>query len=76
MKKITKYARNLIVAVNQLVNTVLGGDPDETISSRSGKARAAGKRWGCVLCRVLDFIDKKHCADAISLDEGKDAVLN
>ena len=37
MALIRKYLRNLLVAIDQLLNTILGGDPDETISSRLGK---------------------------------------
>ena len=44
---------------------------DETISSRAGKARLAGKRWGCILCRLLDKIDKQHCEKNIEKDEGE-----
>jgi hypothetical protein len=55
------YFFNLLVAVDQLVNTVAGGNPDETISLRAAKARAKGEQWGCVLCRVLDLFAKGHC---------------
>jgi hypothetical protein len=32
-----RYFWNLLIAVDQLFNTVFGGDPDETLSSRMGK---------------------------------------
>lgn len=68
-----RYAWNLLIALDQLANTVLGGYPDETISSRAGKAARAGKRWGCVLCQILDRIDKRHCEKNIEVDEGDPA---
>lgn len=64
-------AHRLAVAFDQLANTATGGDEDETISSRAAKAALARKRWGCVLCRVLDWVDPGHCANNIELDEGE-----
>ncbi|MDP4158147.1 MAG: hypothetical protein Q8911_00075 [Bacillota bacterium] len=32
-----KYFYNILIGIDQLCNTILGGDPDETISSRMGK---------------------------------------
>ena len=61
----------LAVSYDQLANTAFGGDEDETISSRAEKARRKGRRWGCVLCRVLDWLDKDHCKNSIELDEGE-----
>lgn len=69
-----RYAWNVLIAVDQLGNALLAGDPDETISSRAAKAAAAGRRWGCVLCRLLDTLDRGHCARSVESDEGKDSV--
>lgn len=63
------YLFNLLIAFDQLVNALFAGNPDETISSRAAKARAEGRAWGCVLCRVLDWIDPDHCADSLEADE-------
>lgn len=65
------YLWKVLVALDQLVNTVLGGEPDETISSRAGKAKLRGKRWGCLLCNFLDWFDGGHCEKAIEPDEGR-----
>ncbi len=59
----------LLVALDQLLNVVALGNPDETISSRAQKAKERGKRWGCVLCAALDKIDPGHCARAVERDE-------
>jgi hypothetical protein len=69
-----RYAWNVLVWLDQGVNTLAGGDPDETVSSRAAKAAARGQRWGCVLCRWLDKLDPGHCADNIELDEGGNAA--
>lgn len=58
-------AWSLAIAHDQLANTAFGGDEDETISSRAGKAARAGKRWGCVLCKLLDKFDPEHCEKSI-----------
>jgi len=66
-------AWRLSVAFDQLGNAAANGDEDETISSRAAKARRAGRRWGCILCGLLDRIDPNHCEKSIELDEGKPA---
>ena len=55
----------LAISHDQLANTAFGGDPDETISSRAGMARRDGKRWACILCRLLDRFDPNHCEKSI-----------
>lgn len=54
----------LAIAHDQLANAATGGSVDETISSRAHRARKVGRRWGCVLCKVLDALDPDHCANA------------
>ena len=71
MKAVRLYLWRNLIAIDQLFNTVLGGYPDETISSRAAKAKRKGKRWGCVLCRMLHWVDPNHCEDSIELDEGE-----
>lgn len=66
-----KYLWNLLVSLDQLLNTLAKGNPDETVSSRAAKAARKGERWGCVLCSLLDRLDKDHCEKSIELDEGR-----
>jgi hypothetical protein len=80
---IGKYLLNILISIDQLGNTVLGGDPDETISSRLGKIKIGhGGRipWYRPLCKVIDWglelIDPGHSVDAIEGDEGKDALID
>lgn len=65
----SKRAWRLAVAHDQLANAAFGGNEDETISSRAGKAARAGERWGCVLCKWLDRLDPGHCERSIEVDE-------
>ncbi len=74
IKWLCKYFWNNIIAVDQLANALLAGDPDETISSRAAKHYDHKDGWGW-LARTLDKIDPGHSAKSIELDEGKDALL-
>lgn len=81
---IKKYFWNLFVAVDQLVNTILLGDPDETLSSRMGKmveqwhktpANKGRYVISLIICWVLNKIDKGHCKQSIENDEGSNEVI-
>jgi hypothetical protein len=65
------YFWNILISADQLANTLLGGDPDETISSRMGKRAIKGDRLGGIICRLLDMFDKGHCKKSIEEDEGQ-----
>lgn len=54
-------AKRIALGFDQLGNATTNGSEDETISSRAAYARDAGKRWGCLLCRLLDRVDADHC---------------
>ena len=80
---ILKYCLNVLIGLDQFGNAILGGDPDETISSRLGKlkVRHGGNiPWYRPLSKVVDWgvdkIDPNHSIDAIEHDEGKAAVLD
>jgi hypothetical protein len=64
-------AWRLAIGYDQLANAAFGGSEDETISSRAYKASLRGRRWGCVLCRVLHKLDPNHCEKSAEPDEGR-----
>jgi len=71
------WLKNIVLWLDQGLNTLLMGDPDETLSRRAGRARAKGEAWGCYLCKILDKIDTRHCAKSIEgddRDEGRNSV--
>ena len=70
-----KWLFNILIGIDQLGNTLAGGDPDETISSRAGKAKKKGRVWAKVLCVALDWVDPGHCDDSVDPTEGDDAVF-
>ena len=62
------YFKNLLIAVDQLVNALFGGFSDETLSSASFRASRDGVRhWPRRLIDALFFWDmdkatgRKHC---------------
>lgn len=64
-----RYFWNLLISIDQFINTIFAGDPDETISSRLAKKRNENLLAN-LLCSALDSIDKNHCDDSIEDDEG------
>ncbi len=64
------YGQRIAIALDQLLNALFAGSEDETISSRAYKASLGGKRWGCLLCRFLNWLDKDHCKNSVEWDEG------
>ena len=77
---IKRYFINVLIGIDQLVNAILAGDPDETLSSRFGKWLAlphSDWRWKIAypICRVLHIFDKNHCIRVIEEDEGKHDLL-
>lgn len=70
-----QYLWNLLILIDETANTLTGGDPGETVSSRAGKAMQEGRAWGCILCRFLDLFQKDHCIISINNDDGSRAVI-
>jgi hypothetical protein len=67
-----RYIWNVLIAIDQFFNAVLGGDPDETMSSRMGK-RVLRKdcRFCKFVCGILNVFEKDHCFKSIERDEGE-----
>jgi len=78
--KIKKYIYNILISIDQLINTFLGGDPDMTISGRVGR-----NYKGTWIAKLIDWMfswqkrvgSKSHVENAEywERDEGKDAVI-
>lgn len=69
------YIVRLLIALDQLGNAVLLGNPDETISSRVGRHAVAGKRWALACEWIIDRLffaltgEWNHCRANIEWDE-------
>ena len=55
----------IALAKDQSANAALGGSEDETVSSRAYKASLRGDKWGCILCKLLDYVQKDHCKNSV-----------
>lgn len=50
------YVQRLLIALDELGNTALDGDPTETISSRVGRNALEGKRWALILEKPINWL--------------------
>lgn len=57
-------AWNIAHMLDEAINVGANGQVNTTISARAGRAKAAGRTWGCVLCWALDKIKPGHCERA------------
>lgn len=71
------YFKNVLVAIDQLGNSICGGNPDNTISARVGYfsqvSRTAGRYFWMALEKVINFtfwpVDgPDHCRQAFEVD--------
>lgn len=69
------YLYRMLIAIDQFLNTLTFGEPDETISSRVGKAAIEGGRCALIAEAVIDWLFKcltglpGHCRRVIEWDE-------
>lgn len=55
----------ILIALDQLVNTVFGGFADETLSSRAYRHHLKGNREWCYrLINMIFFLQEDHCKEA------------
>lgn len=54
----------VLIAIDQLFNTIIGGYADETISSYAHRKRLKGKPWLARLIDALFFWQPNHCQQA------------
>lgn len=60
-------AKGIAIAIDRAANGAFNGHPSETISSRANRAKSNGYKWGCVLCKFLDWFKKGHCEDSAGI---------
>lgn len=53
-----QYCLNWLNLLDHTMNTLLLGDANETVSARTGRARAAGQKWAIYACKALTFLAK------------------
>lgn len=70
---IRDYIYNMLIAIDQLLNAVMFGDPDESISERVG--RRWPESWVARIINGLFFWQKNHVMESLEGDEGKDDLI-
>lgn len=74
MTKVRQYIMNWLILLDLAANTLLGGDPQETLSSRLGKAANHNNSVAYYICRCLSWFDKAHCRGAKDPHVGRRAI--
>ena len=72
-----QYVYNVGVMLSQNLSVLLGGDPDETVCSRTGKASRLNKKWFVKYQEpFLNWLmnEENHCQKVIEIDEGSKTV--
>jgi len=77
LKGFSQYLYNVALGIDQMINVVLLGDPDESISGRTGRAMTSGKPKRLVpgLARFIDWLfwvifkERNHVLNAIEPEE-------
>ncbi len=67
-----RWGLRVLIAIDQLINAICFGLPDETISSRVGRAAIRGNRLALHLEAIINalfFWDRDHCRRRIEWDE-------
>lgn len=67
------YGKRVLIALDQFINALFGGWPDETLSSRAWRWQATGKRiWPRVVIDALFCWEGNHCYESyLSEREGR-----
>ena len=73
--RLTRWPVAVLTALDRLANAVLLGDDRLTISSRAYEASLKGRRWGCVLCGLLERVQADHCRKAAEFDAAVATVI-
>lgn len=59
------YLKQVLIAFDQLINALLGGWADESLSAHAWRLHLEGKRdWPYQLIDTLLFFDDNHCRES------------
>jgi len=65
MPSTLSYGKSVLIAVDQLINAICKGWPDETLSSRAYRWDVDGIRhWPRELIDKLFWLEKDHCKES------------
>jgi hypothetical protein len=68
-----KYLKNILIGLDQTLNSVIGGQPDETISAKCWRMRGKSKGWAAARYMVdkLFWFDDNHCRESYETEKNK-----
>lgn len=73
------YIYRILVALDQLANAIIGGNPDVTLSGHVGHMSQIDEKW-ITLLKIIDGtfapIEKNHCIETWLADEDVDRTDN
>lgn len=61
--------KQLLIAIDQVANTLLGGMADETLSARAHRQRMRGRPAMARFINALFFWQADHCRDAYESEQ-------
>lgn len=74
-----KFIYNILIAVDQDLNTILLGHPDETLSSRLGRSKGKERYiwvvWARLAVNTLFWFDKDYSSDGTILSHCEKSVM-
>lgn len=59
-------AWHIAVLIDEAANVSANGAVNMTISARAALAAQKNETWGCVLCKILGWIQTNHCQNSLS----------
>ncbi len=79
LKLFLQYIFNLFLGIDQILNTILLGHPDETLSSRLGRSKNKERyfwvRWLRCFVNILFFFDREVFFDGTVLEHCEKSVM-
>lgn len=59
-----QYIQQVLIALDQLLNTLAGGMPDETLSARAYRQQLKGNALYAKVINFVFFWQSEHCKEA------------
>lgn len=67
-----KYLLNILIAFDRMVNALINGDPDETLSSVAFRKNRDGTGWKFTMPFINHlFFNSEHCKNAYDFDRNR-----
>lgn len=58
------YPKRVLISIDQVLNAIIGGQPDETLSARAWRLRSQSRLWGStrlVIDALFSPFEREHC---------------